>query len=172
MILCLGILLILVMASADSYAADGPRKKRKKHAADTVLVIVRDTVQMTDTMYVPYDFMEKTCPEVVRPGIEVLEMMDFAPLKSFEGETRGACDQSERCGQESAFNHRYSLQCRRGRACRSFRSRAWGAVPSMGCAEMFMPEVKCMMWWTRRQDFLYILFMELPVSRLLKCWRG
>lgn len=81
MILCLGILLILVMASADSYAADGPRKKRKKHAADTVLVIVRDTVQMTDTMYVPYDFMEKTCPEVVRPGIEVLEMMDFAPLK-------------------------------------------------------------------------------------------
>ena len=81
MILCLGILLILVMAAADSYAADGPRKKRKKHAADTVLVIVRDTVQMTDTMYVPYDFMEKTCPEVVRPGIEVLEMMDFAPLK-------------------------------------------------------------------------------------------
>ena len=81
MILCLGILLILVMASADSYAADGPRKKRKKHAADTVLVIVRDTVQMTDTMYVPYDFMEKTCPEVVRPGIEVLEMMDFGPLK-------------------------------------------------------------------------------------------
>lgn len=86
-LLCFGILLILLIA-ADASAADRSRKKRKKTGADTVLVIVRDTVHLNDTVFVPYGYMTDTCKAaavmakpVVRPGIEVLERMDFAPLR-------------------------------------------------------------------------------------------
>lgn len=86
-LLCFGILLILLIA-ADASAADRSRKKRKKTGTDTVLVIVRDTVHLNDTVYVPYGYMTDTCKAaavmakpVVRPGIEVLERMDFAPLR-------------------------------------------------------------------------------------------
>ena len=87
-LLCLGVLLILFMA-VDASAADRSRKKRKKSKADTVLVIVRDTVHINDTVFVPYDYKRDTDMSaaaaeekpVVRPGIEVLERMDFAPLK-------------------------------------------------------------------------------------------
>lgn len=86
-LLCFGILLILLIA-ADASAADRSRKKRKKTRADTVLVIVRDTVHLNDTVFVPYGYMTDTCKaadvmakSVVRPGIEVLERMDFAPLR-------------------------------------------------------------------------------------------
>ena len=86
-LLCFGILMILLIA-ADASAADRSRKKRKKTGADTVLVIVRDTVHLNDTVFVPYGYMTDTCnaaavmaKPVVRPGIEVLERMDFAPLR-------------------------------------------------------------------------------------------
>ena len=87
-LLCLGVLLILFMA-VDASAADRSRKKRRKSKSDTVLVIVRDTVHINDTVFVPYDYKRDTDVSaaaaeektVVRPGIEVLERMDFAPLK-------------------------------------------------------------------------------------------
>lgn len=110
--LCISALLVLLIA-ADASAADRSRKKRKKTRTDTVLVIVRDTVHVNDTVFVPYDYMMDTQGEgagsvsgaavgtcgdgqyagdagksaagagkpVVRPGIEVLERMGFAPLK-------------------------------------------------------------------------------------------
>ena len=110
--LCISVLLVLLIA-ADASAADRSRKKRKKTRTDTVLVIVRDTVHVNDTVFVPYDYMMNTQGEgagsvsgaavgtcgdgqyagdagksaagagkpVVRPGIEVLERMGFAPLK-------------------------------------------------------------------------------------------
>ncbi len=109
--LCISVLLVLLIA-ADASAADRSRKKRKKTRTDTVLVIVRDTVHVNDTVFVPYDYMMDTHGEgagsvsgavgtcvdgqyagdagkfapgagkpVVRPGIEVLERMGFAPLK-------------------------------------------------------------------------------------------
>ena len=110
--LCISVLLVLLIA-ADASAADRSRKKRKKTRTDTVLVIVRDTVHVNDTVFVPYDYMMDTQGEgagsvsgaavgtcgdgqyagdagksaagagkpVVRPGIEVLERMGFAPLK-------------------------------------------------------------------------------------------
>ncbi len=110
--LCISVLLVLLIA-ADASAADRSRKKRKKTRTDTVLVIVRDTVHVNDTVFVPYDYMMDTQGEgagsvsgaavgtcgdgqyagdagksaagagkpVVRPGIEVLEKMGFAPLK-------------------------------------------------------------------------------------------
>ena len=109
--LCISVLLVLLIA-VDASAADRSRKKRKKTRTDTVLVIVRDTVHVNDTVFVPYDYMMDTQGEgagsvsgavgtcgdrqyagdagkpaagagkpVVRPGIEVLERMGFAPLK-------------------------------------------------------------------------------------------
>ena len=42
-------------AVTDAVASDRPRKRKRKPKADTVLVIVRDTVQVNDTVFVPYD---------------------------------------------------------------------------------------------------------------------
>lgn len=57
--LCISALLVLLIA-ADASAADRSRKKRKKTRTDTVLVIVRDTVHVNDTVFVPYDYMMDT----------------------------------------------------------------------------------------------------------------
>ena len=55
-ILFLSVLMTL-SAVTDAVASDRPRKRKRKPKADTVLVIVRDTVQVNDTVFVPYDYM-------------------------------------------------------------------------------------------------------------------
>lgn len=92
-------IVLAALLCADADASGRKRKKKRRSSTDTVLVISVDTVVVSDTLYVPYDFMySDTCDSSpdkaavpddgktlavrsrVKPGIEVLEDMGFAPL--------------------------------------------------------------------------------------------